>query len=106
MPARLRLRSPNVATPATAAAVVVPESVAPLALAPSATVTLPLNPVAVFPCASRAVTRTAGVITAPAVVPVGCTVNSSCAACPGEMSKGALVAPVSAGWNGAAAVRV
>ena len=81
------------ATPATAATVVVPERVPPPGLLPIATVTLPVN-AAVFPCASRAVTCTAGVIATPAVAGPGCTVNTSCVAAPGATSKPALVAPV------------
>src|SRR5260370_1263410 len=49
----------NVATPATAATVVVPERVPLPGFAPSATVTFPVKPVAVFPCPSSAVTCTA-----------------------------------------------
>jgi len=45
-------------------------------------VTFPVNPVAVFPCASSAVTCTAGVIAAPAGVVLGCTENTSCVAVP------------------------
>ena len=71
------LRLEKVATPLTAARLTVPESVPALGLAPSATVTLPLNPVAVFPWASRAVTCSAGVIAAPATASLGCTVNTS-----------------------------
>src|SRR5947199_8698061 len=58
----------NVTTPATAATVVVPERVPPPGFTPSATVTLPVKPVAVFPCPSSAVTCTAGVMDAPAAV--------------------------------------
>ncbi len=92
MPLLSRLSPGNVATPPTAATAVVPDSVPPLGLVPAATVTVPVNAVAVFPCASRAVTCTAGVIGAPAVVFVGWTVNTSCAAVPGVMLKPALVA--------------
>src|SRR5438034_3382565 len=56
------LRVENVATPATAATVAVPDKVPSPGLVPSAAVTLPLNPVAVLPSASRAVTCTAGAI--------------------------------------------
>ncbi len=87
----------NVATPETAATVVVPVSVPPPGFAPVATATSPLNPVAVFPCASRAVTCTAGAIVAPAVVFVGCTVKASWLAEPGVMLKAVLVAPVRLG---------
>src|SRR5437762_10526563 len=59
------LRVENVATPATAATVVVPARAPPPGFVPIAAVTLPLNPVAVLPCASWTVTCTAGVIVAP-----------------------------------------
>src|SRR5205814_8806370 len=75
----------NVATPATGATVVVPERVPLPGFAPSATVTLPVKPVAVFPCPSSAVTCTAGVMDAPAAVFVGGTENASCVADPGVM---------------------
>src|SRR5256886_329323 len=87
------LRVENVATPATAATVAVPDRVPPPGFVPIAAVTLPLNPVAVLPCASWTVTCTAGVIVAPAVVLVGCTVNTSWLAGPGGMVNGADVAP-------------
>ena len=88
------LRSAKVATPPEASTVVVPNSVPLPGLAPSATVTSPVKPVAVFPRASCAVTCTAGAITAPAVVELGWTENTSCAAPPGVMLKAALVALV------------
>ena len=44
--------------------------------------TLPANCVAMFPNPSCAVTSTGGVITAPAGVFAGCTVNASCVAVP------------------------
>src|SRR5882672_4726406 len=87
----------NVATPALAATVAVPESVPPLGLVPIATVTLPVKPVAVLPFASCAVTCTAGVMLAPATVLVGWTLNTSVAAAPGVMSKAELVAGVRLG---------
>src|SRR5437773_11768965 len=67
----------NVATPAPAATVVVPERVPLPGFAPSATVTLPVKPVAVFPCPSSAVICTAGVIAAPATVLLGWTLKAS-----------------------------
>src|SRR2546425_3442165 len=79
------LRVENVATPLAAATVVVPARAPPPGFVPIAAVTLPLNPVAVLPCASWTVTCTAGVIVAPAVVLVGCTVNTSWLAGPGVM---------------------
>src|SRR2546425_10347562 len=57
----------NVATPFTAATLVVPASVPPPGLLTIASATLPVNGVAVLPCASCAVTCTAGVIAAPGV---------------------------------------
>src|SRR5713226_7122446 len=70
------------ATPATAPCISVPDSVPPPAFVPIATVTLPVNPVAMLLFASSAVTWTAGVIAAPAVLFVGCTVNTSLVATP------------------------
>jgi hypothetical protein len=67
----------KVATPALAATVAVPPSVPPLGLVPIATVMFPVNPVAVFPLPSCAVTWTAGVIAAPATEVVGWTENTS-----------------------------
>src|SRR6266566_6424132 len=87
------LRFANVATPATAAAVAVPESVPPPALGPSVTFTLPAKPVATLPSASSAVTCTAGVIAAPAVALVGCTVKTSTLGAPAVTLNAALVAP-------------
>jgi hypothetical protein len=51
-----------------------------------------LNPVASLPSASRAVTFTAGVIDAPAVLVAGGTVNTSAVAAPGVMLKEMLEA--------------
>src|SRR5213083_168483 len=85
------LRPANVAAPPAAATVVVPDSAPPTGLVPTATVTFAVNCVAVFPCASCAVTCTAGVIAVPAVVLDGWTLNTSCAAAPGVMLNGALV---------------
>src|SRR5205809_1078880 len=84
----------NVATPATAATVVVPERVPLPGFAPSATVTLPVKAGSVLPSASSAVTCKAGVIDAPAAVLVGWTVNISCVAVPGVMVNAQLVVPV------------
>src|SRR2546429_2696778 len=75
----------NVATPATAATVVVPERVPLPGFAPSATVTLLVKPVAVFPCPSSAVTCIAGVIAAPATVVLDCTLQNSSHADPSVM---------------------
>src|SRR6266550_909457 len=67
----------KVATPATAATVFVPDKVPVLGLVPIATVMFPVNPVAVLPLPSWAVTWTAGVIAAPATVFVGATLRTS-----------------------------
>src|SRR5690349_17530357 len=80
----------KVATPDTAATVVVPVSVPPPGLVPIATLTFPVNPVAVFPWASSAVTCTGGVIVAPATVADGCTVNCNVLAAPGVTLNAAL----------------
>src|SRR5213076_110564 len=61
----LRLKSTNVATPFTAATVVVPLSVLPPGLLPSASVTLPVKLGTGFPAGSTAVTWPAGLIAAP-----------------------------------------
>jgi len=100
------LRSPNVATPAAAATVCVPARFAlwvTLASRPIATAMLSVNPVATLPPSSSADTSTAGVIGWFCAVVVGCTVNLSCVAAPGVISKPALVAAVS---PDAVAVRV
>src|SRR5205814_2200461 len=81
----------NVATPPLAATVAVPESVPPPALVPIATVTFPVNPVAVLLLASSAVTCTAGVIAAPADVALGSTENTSCVAVPAVILNAVLV---------------
>ena len=66
MPVRLIDRFPNVATPPTAATVVVPESVPPPGFVPIAIVMLPVKDVTVVPPLSTARTVTAGEIEAPA----------------------------------------
>src|SRR5437773_591084 len=90
----------KLATPATAATVLVPDKVPVLGFVPIATVTFPVNPVAVLPLPSWAVTSTAGVIAVPAVVVLGCTLNTNCVAEPAVMLNAALVvlpAPVAVG---------
>src|SRR5204862_4892211 len=82
----------NVATPALAATVAVPASVPLPGFVPIATVTFPVNPVAVLLLASSAVTCTAGVIVAPAVVLLGCTENTRCVAVPAVILNAVLVA--------------
>src|SRR5881628_3815682 len=89
------LRLENVATPLAAASVVVPDSVPLLGFVPIATVTPAVKVGSVLSNASCAVTWTPGVIAAPAVVVLGCTVNISCVAAPGVMLNGVLVAPPS-----------
>src|SRR5436309_7693749 len=86
------LRSPKLATPPTAATGVVPLSVAPPGLLPSATVMAPLNPVATLPRASSARTFTAGVICWPATVVLGCVPNTSWLAAPAVILNELLVA--------------
>src|SRR5947199_3787616 len=88
------LKLENVATPLTAARLIVPDSVALPGLMPSATVTVPVKSVATLPSASRAVTCAAGVSAAPSAPVVGCTVNASCVAAAADTVKGLLVAPV------------
>src|SRR5437773_2509678 len=85
------LRPGNLATPATAATVLVPDKVPLLGFVPIATVMFPVNPLAVLPLASWAVTSTAGVIAAPAVVVLGCTLNTNCVAPPAVILNAALV---------------
>src|SRR5512140_588389 len=70
-------RLENVATPATAATVVVPDNVPPPGLAPIATVTFAVELVTVFPNASCTATCTAGLMALPAVALVGCTMNAT-----------------------------
>src|SRR6266700_4106053 len=72
----------NAVLVALAATVAVPASVPLPGFVPIATVTFPVNPVAVLLLASSAVTCTAGVIAAPADVVLGCTENTSCVAVP------------------------
>src|SRR2546428_54520 len=89
------LRPAKVTTPLAAATVVVPDRVPPLGFTTIDMATVPANPVAVLPSASRAVTWTAGVIAAPAVVLVGWTVNTSVVAAPGVTLNAVLTAPAS-----------
>src|SRR6266849_3625663 len=85
------LRVENVVTPAVAATVAVPDRVPPPGMVPIAVETLPVNPVAELPSASKAVTCTAGAIVAPAVALVGCTLNTSWLAAPAATLNAALV---------------
>jgi len=88
------LRFAKVATPATAAIVVVPPRVPPEGLAPNATVTLVDADVTVLPRASSTVTWTGGLIAAPGVTLVGWTAKANLAAGPACTSKAAEVAPI------------
>src|SRR5436189_144145 len=88
------LRFGKVATPLTAATVVVPERVPLAGLVPIATVMLVVAVVTVLPWASWTATCTAGVIAAPAAALLGCTVKASFAAAPTLMLNAVLVAPV------------
>src|SRR6266852_1366080 len=83
----------KVATPLTAATVVVPARVAPLVPVPAAiaTVTVPTKVGTKLPKASCALTCTAGVIVAAAGVVVGCTVNVSMLAAAGVLLNAVLV---------------
>src|SRR5437773_2169443 len=87
------LRVENVATPADAATVAVPDNVPPPGFASIATWTLPLKAGSVLPSASSAVTWTAGVIAAPAGTALGCTVKTTCVAAPAATVNGLLATP-------------
>src|SRR5438132_11075709 len=76
------LRLEKVATPLTAATVVVPARVPLAGLVPIATVMLVVAVVTGLPWASWTATCTAGVIAAPAAALLGCTVKTSFAAAP------------------------
>src|SRR5512140_98530 len=96
-------RLENVATPALADTVVVPESVPPPGLVPIATVMLAVELVTVLLNASCTVTCTAGAMKTPAIAFVGCTVMASFDAAAGVMLNAVDSAPTS---GDAAAVRV
>src|SRR5436309_12949097 len=87
------LRLEKVATPLTAATVVVPERVPLAGLVPIASVMLVVAVVTALPCASWTATCTAGVIAAPAAALLGCTVKTSFAAAPAAGPNALLVAP-------------
>src|SRR3954468_10500765 len=89
-------RLENVATPPTAANVVVPESVPLPGLVPIATAMLAVELVTVLLNASCTVTCTAGAMATPAVALVGWAVNASWAAAAGLMLKAIEVAEVNA----------
>src|SRR5437870_4770681 len=71
------LRFETVATPFTAATLVVPARVPPPGLVPIAMVTVPVKPATVLPASSCAATCTGGEIGLPAVVVLGGTTNAS-----------------------------
>src|SRR2546421_7871 len=90
------LRLEKVATPLTAATVVVPARVPLAGLVPIASVMLVVAVVTVLPWASWTATCTAGVIAAPAAVLLGCTVKASFAAAPTLMLNSFHVAAATA----------
>src|SRR5689334_20182072 len=89
-------RLENVAMPADAATVMVPDSVPPPGLVPMATVTIAVELVTVLLNASCTVTRTGGAIATPATAFDGWVVNASLVAAAGLMLNADEVAPVSA----------
>src|SRR5512140_997356 len=76
-------RLENVATPATAVTVVVPDNVPPPGLVPIAIVMLAVEVVTVLPNASCTATCTGGLIAVPAQMLVGWTVQASRSAAAG-----------------------
>src|SRR5438128_10771679 len=84
----------KVATPLTAATVVVPARVPLAGLVPIATVMLVVAVVTGLPWGSWTVTCTAGVFAAPAAALLGCTVKTTFAAAPTPMLTALLVALV------------
>src|SRR3954470_15268630 len=88
-------RLENVATPATADTVLMPDSVPLPGLVPMAMVMLAVELVTVLSKASRTVTCTGGEIATPATAFAGWTVKASFAAAAGLMLNAADVAPVS-----------
>src|SRR6185436_13015874 len=88
-------RVENVATPATAATVVVPDSVPPPGLVPMAMVMVAVELVTVLSKASRTVTCTGGAIATPATAFDGGTVKASLVAAAWLMVNAADVAPAS-----------
>src|SRR5438132_14262327 len=84
----------KVATPFTAAAVLVPARVPLPGLVPIATVMLVVAVVTVLPWASWTATCTAGVIAAPAAVLLGCTVRSDVRRAGTALLNALLAAPV------------
>src|SRR5947208_3306663 len=89
------LRLEKVATPLTAATVVVPARVPLAGLVPIATVMLVVAVVTGLPWASWTATCMAGVIPAPAAALLGCTAKASFVAAPTPMLNALLVALLS-----------
>src|SRR5574338_1416897 len=77
-------RSENVAMPLTGVACVVPASVAPPGLAPSASSMVPAADGTALPNASTIATRTAGVMGVPAAVAAGWVVKTRADGAPGS----------------------
>src|SRR5438067_493404 len=92
VPRLLMLRFAKLATPLTAATVVVPARAPPAGLVAIATVMLVVAVVTALPWASWTATCTPGVIAAPAAVLLGCTAKTSFAAAPALMLNAVLVA--------------
>src|SRR5438874_1712545 len=88
------LRFEKVATPLTAATVLVPARGSVAGLVGIASVMLVVAVVTGLPWASWTATCTAGVIAAPATALLGCTVKASFVAAPTPMLNALLVAPV------------
>src|SRR5437667_38788 len=88
------LRLEKVATPLTAATVVVPARVPLAGLVPIASVMLVVAVVTVLPWASWTATCTAGGIAAPAAALLGCSATARSAATGALILNAVLVAPV------------
>ncbi len=88
------LRLLNVATPAMAATLAVPDSVPAPGLFPMAIRTVSTAVRITFPSASRSETSIAGAMATPATTVLGGTSNTSCVGVDGITSKVALVADV------------
>src|SRR5436309_872111 len=93
VPGLLMFRFAKVATPLTAATVVVPARVPLAGLVPMASVMLVVAVVTGLPWASWTATCMAGEFAAPAAALLGCTVKTSFAAAPTPMLNALLVAP-------------
>ena len=94
LPTLFKVTPEKLATPLVALTVSVPPSVLLPGLLASATVSLPVKPVATFPSASPTVTVKPNPLPA-ATVEAGCVVMSSCVAVPGVTEMALLVADAS-----------